>query len=102
LPNPLAALWLQQTPININGELNGIWDLVTKGSWLADVVLVILILASIYSWTIIFSKWATLGAARKRDSRFLRAFRKANGIEAVMVASEQFRPSPLVTVFDHG
>jgi biopolymer transport protein TolQ len=100
LPSPLAALLLQQT--SINGELNGIWDLVTKGSWLADVVLAILILASIYSWTIIFSKWTTLGAARRRDSRFLRAFRKANGIEAVMLASEQFRPSPLVTVFDHG
>jgi biopolymer transport protein TolQ len=91
---------LQQTPIN--GELSGIWDLVTKGSWLADVVLVILFLFSIVSWTIIFSKWTTLGAARKSDSRFLRAFRKATGIEAVMVASEQFRPSPLVAVFDHG
>jgi biopolymer transport protein TolQ len=91
---------LQQTPIN--GELSGIWDLVTKGSWLADVVLVILFLFSIISWTIIFSKWTTLGAARKSDSRFLRAFRKATGIEAVMVASEQFRPSPLVAVFDHG
>jgi biopolymer transport protein TolQ len=100
LPSPLAALLLQQTPIN--GELSGIWDLVTKGSWLADVVLVILIIFSIASWTIIFSKWSTLGAARKSDSRFLRAFRKANGIEAVMVASEQFRPSPLVAVFDHG
>ena len=30
------------------------------------------------------------------EPRFLRAFRKANGLEAVMVASEQFRPSPLV------
>jgi biopolymer transport protein TolQ len=102
LPSRLAALLLQQMPFNINGELSGIWDLVSKGSWLADAVLAILIFASIYSWTIIFSKWATLGAARRSDSRFLRAFRKANGIEAVMMASEQFRPSPLVTVFDHG
>src|SRR4029078_3650858 len=34
--------------------------------------------------------------------RFLRAFRKANGLEAVMVASEQFRPAPLVSVVDFG
>ena len=32
----------------------------------------------------------------------LRAFRKAPGLEAVAVASEQFRSSPLVTVFDFG
>ncbi len=36
------------------------------------------------------------------NARFLRAFRKATGLEAVMVASEQFRPSPLVSVFDFG
>jgi biopolymer transport protein TolQ len=32
----------------------------------------------------------------------LRAFRKANGFESVVVASEQFRPAPLVAVFDFG
>jgi len=100
LPSPLAALLLQQSPIY--GELSGIWDLISKGSWLADVVLFILGLFSIFSWTIIFSKWSTLGGARKTGARFLRAFRKAKGLEAVMIASEQYRPSPLVAVFDHG
>ena len=96
MTGPLAAL-LQETTAQSN-----IWDLVTKGSPLANVVLVILILISIYSWTIIFAKISAFGSARRSDSRFLRAFRKANGLEAVMVASEQFRPSPLVTVFDFG
>ena len=45
---------------------------------------------------------SSFGSARKSDRRFLRAFRKATGLEAVMVASEQFRPSPLVAVFDRG
>lgn len=65
-------------------------------------VLAILVIFSIYSWTVIFAKWSAFGAARKSDARFLRAFRKATGLEAVMVASEQFRPSPLVAVFDSG
>src|SRR5882672_9153290 len=55
---------------------------------LANVVLAILLLFSVYSWTIIFAKWS--------------AFRKATGLESVMVASEQFRPSPMVAVFDAG
>lgn len=65
-------------------------------------MLVILLLFSIYSWTLIFSKWSGFGAARRSDARFLRAFRKASGLESVMVASEQFRPSPMVSVFDAG
>jgi biopolymer transport protein TolQ len=65
-------------------------------------VLIFLFCFSIYSWTVIFSKWQALRGARKANLRFLRAFRKASGMEAVMVASEQFRPSPLVAVFDFG
>lgn len=65
-------------------------------------VLAILVCFSIFSLTVIFSKWSAFRGARRANSRFLRAFRKANGLEAVMVASEQYRPSPLVGVFDFG
>lgn len=65
-------------------------------------VLALLLFFSIFSWTIIFSKWNAFRQARSANSRFMRAFRKANGLEAVMVASEQYRPSPLVAVFDFG
>ena len=66
------------------------------------VVLAVLVGFSIFSLTVAFSKWSGLRGARRANSRFLRAFRKANGLEAVMVASEQYRPSPLVGVFDFG
>ena len=65
-------------------------------------VLGVLVCFSIFSLTVIFAKWSTFRRARSANSRFLRAFRKANGLEAVMVASEQYRPSPLVGVFDFG
>jgi len=66
------------------------------------VVLVILIVFSIFSWAVIFSKASSLSGARRTNWRFLRAFRKATALEAVVVASEQYRPSPLVSVFDFG
>lgn len=65
-------------------------------------VLAVLVGFSIFSLTVIFAKWSTFRGASKANSRFLRAFRKAAGLEAVMVASEQYRPSPLVGVFDFG
>src|SRR5580704_12454770 len=78
-----------------------IWELVSRDV-LEIVVVAILACFSVFSWTVIISKWQAFRGARKANSRFLRAFRKAPGFEAVMVASEQFRPSPLVAVFDFG
>ncbi len=82
-------------------QMNNIWDMLQRDV-LEIAVLGILACFSVYSWTVIFAKWQSLRGARKSNSRFLRAFRKANGLEAVMVASEQYRPSPLVAVFDFG
>ena len=82
-------------------QLN-IWEMAQHSGPLAMAVLAILLCFSVYSWTVIFSKWQALRGARRANSRFLRAFRKSSGLEAVMVASEQFRPSPLVAVFDFG
>jgi biopolymer transport protein TolQ len=79
-----------------------IWEMVGRGGPLTIAVLAILLIFSVYSWTIIFSKWNVLRSARAADRRFLRAFRKASGLDAVMVASEQFKPAPLVSVFEFG
>src|SRR6516162_3815586 len=79
-----------------------IWGTLQSIGPAEQAVLAFLVCFSIYSWTIIFSKWQVLRGARKANSRFLRHFRKAAGMDAVMVASEQFRPSPLVAVFDFG
>ena len=91
VPAPIAFL-LQ--------EVN-IWSMI-KGDALTLAVMGVLFCFSIYSWTIIFAKWSTVRAAHRLNDRFLRAFRKSSGLEAVMVASERYRPSPLVTVFDFG
>jgi biopolymer transport protein TolQ len=79
-----------------------LWEMIQHTGPAGKVVLVILICFSVSSWTFIFAKLSALRGARQANNRFLRAFRKASGMEAVMVASEQFRPSPLVAVFDFG
>ena len=62
----------------------------------------ILLMFSLISWTIIFSKLALFRRARNANTRFLRAFRKAARLDAVAAATEQFRAAPLATVFDFG
>jgi biopolymer transport protein TolQ len=78
------------------------WEMVRHATPLAQSVLIILLVFSIASWAIIFSKWRGLAKARTSNARFLRAFRKSAGLDAVAVASEQFRPCPLASVFDFG
>lgn len=79
-----------------------LWDLVVTSGPLPKVVMGILLLFSLFSWAIIFSKWAVFRSARSANRAFLRAFRKAPTLEAMAVASEQFRRSPLLAVFDFG
>jgi biopolymer transport protein TolQ len=88
-------------PVALLLQLN-LLDMAQHMDALESVVVGLLLCFSLFSWTVILAKWSTLRGARKTNSRFLRAFRKANGLEAVVVASEQFRPSPLVGVFDFG
>ena len=79
-----------------------LWDLVLSSGLLPKVVMGILLIFSLLSWAVAFSKWAIFRQAQSANRAFLRAFRKATGLDAVAVASEQFRSSPLVGVFDFG
>lgn len=79
-----------------------IWELVKGSGPLPQAIMALLLLFSVLSWSVIFSKWRVFGQARMANRQFLRAFRKAGGLEAVAIASEQFRTSPLVSVFDFG
>lgn len=80
----------------------GLLELVLSASPLALTVDAILLIFSILSWTIIFNKWKEMRTVSGANDRFLRAFRKSPGLEAMAMASEQFRPAPVVTVFEFG
>lgn len=83
----------------VGGE---ILDLVSETGPVAKFVLLLLLAFSVVSWAIILSKWSLLRRARVQSSRFVRAFRKAQRMQDVATVAEQFRPSPLVGVFEGG
>jgi biopolymer transport protein TolQ len=66
------------------------------------IVVGILLIFSLLSFTIIFSKLGGFRRARRANTRFLKAFRKSAGLDAIAGAVEQFRAAPLATVFDFG
>src|SRR5437763_8546485 len=80
-----------------------IGNLIAQTGPVAKIVLAILLLFSLLSWSIILSKGTKFKRMRTQSGRFLRAFRKANGrLQDVSAVSEQFKPSPLVSVFEGG
>jgi biopolymer transport protein TolQ len=83
----------------IGGE---VVSLLEESGPVAKVVLVTLLAFSIVSWAIILSKWTAFGRARVQSSRFSRAYRKAQRFQDIAAVSEQFKPSPLVAVFESG
>src|SRR6202163_3850773 len=63
-------------------------------------VLVILLCASLYSWTIILGKWSTFSKATRESKRFIRTFRKASRLQEIAAITGDFKDSPLAQVFE--
>lgn len=79
-----------------------LWDIIQNLRPVPLAIVAILILFSLFSWTIAFAKSSVFSRARRDNRNFLRAFRKAQSLQSVAVASEQFGSAPLVAVFDFG
>ncbi len=70
--------------------------------WVAKVVLAILLLFSLASWSVILAKWRELGAARRASDRFVKAFRRAKRLNEVADATSKLRSTPLAAMFQAG
>ncbi|HVN21227.1 MAG TPA: MotA/TolQ/ExbB proton channel family protein [Dongiaceae bacterium] len=83
----------------VGGE---IVDMFSNTGAIAKLVLLTLLAFSLISWAIILTKWRMLHKARMQSGRFVRAFRKAQRLQDIAAVADQFKPSPLVGVFEGG
>src|ERR1700688_2247961 len=83
----------------VGGE---IVDMISNSGAVAKLVLLFLLAFSLISWSIILTKWSLLRRARMQSGRFVRAFRKAQRLQDIAAVADQFKPSPLVGVFEGG
>ena len=87
-----AALLLQ------NNTLKMILDAGPVG----HAVMGVLLLFSLFSWTVILSKLGALNRARSANNKFLASFRRTERLADMNTFVVQFRPAPLATVFEFG
>jgi biopolymer transport protein TolQ len=102
-PVALAFALLQEDaaavpPVGSGGS--ALMEMVRNSGPIAFAVLIILLVASVCSWAIMYSKWRNFVQARKQSHGFLRAFRKSGRLSEIAAVAEKYRPSPLVSVFN--
>jgi biopolymer transport protein TolQ len=66
----------------------------------AMAVLVLLLVASLYSWTVILNKISTFKKATQESRKFVRAFRKATRLQEIAAMTAEYKLSPLALVFE--
>ncbi len=67
---------------------------------IAIFVLVLLLVASLYSWTVILGKMSAFSKATKESRKFIRAFRKATRLQEIAALTSEYSASPLAQVFE--
>ncbi|HWE25167.1 MAG TPA: protein TolQ [Myxococcales bacterium] len=87
--------------MNTGESLNYI-EMVTHSGVVVAVVLLILVLASIGSWTIIFRKLLHLRRAREQSAQFLETFWRSKRLDQIYSTAENLPFSPVAQVFRAG
>lgn len=91
---PAFWLWQEQT-----AQHSSLLDLILRASPIAKFVLLILLLFSIASWAIIFTKERATKLAQQKSAQFLQLFDQATRWAELHTGSVNFKDSPLVAIF---
>jgi len=82
------------------GSFSALTDLFSNIGGIAICVLLLLLVASLYSWTVIFGKMAAFKKATTQSRKFIRAFRKASRLQEIAALTSEYSASPLAQVFE--
>jgi biopolymer transport protein TolQ len=80
--------------MNIN-----IFKIIADADIVVQLILLLLVFFSVFSWAIIFFKSKMIKTANRQSGRFLEAFRRSKSLTEVNDAAKKLRGSPLATIF---
>lgn len=103
----IAALLLQLPPDSgaaqgaapVAQSSSALVEMISNSGPVAMAVLVLLLFASLYSWTVILGKISSFRKATRESQRFLRAFRTATRLQEMASLAAECTASPLAQVF---
>jgi biopolymer transport protein TolQ len=74
-------------------------DLILNSSFAAKLVLAVLLLLSLVSWTIILEKLRQFRRLRRESNHFMQLFHKRKGVREILSASKRYPNNPFAAVF---
>lgn len=97
----LATTWTLALQAEVPSS-GGFIDLALRMSLFAEVILALLLLFSLISWTIMVRKWLTFRHIGILSRGFVAIFRKSSRLSEVSQACEHYRGTPLSGIFAAG
>ena len=97
--SPTIFLMLQEgstAEVPFGGDL---MSMLARTGGFALVILIILLLFSLLSWTIIVRKWSTFRKIRHRNHEFVDFFKKSSRLSEIYSSCDRYREAPLSGVF---
>ena len=91
---PAFWLWQEQAP-----QHSSLLDLILRASPIAKFVLLVLLVFSIASWAIIFTKARVTKLAQQQSAQFLQLFANSNRWADLHAGSVTLRENPLAAIF---
>src|SRR5580658_10159249 len=79
---------------------NALVEMFSNIGFAAEAVLVLLAIASFYSWLVILGKISSFRKATSQTRKFIRAFRKASRLQEIATLATDCKASPLAQVFE--
>ncbi len=80
----------------------GVWQIIGQTSLFGLIILIILVMLSLVSWSIMFNKWRSFRKVEEESWAFLNLYRKAGKISDLVGQAKALRNSPLSGVFLEG
>jgi len=79
-----------------------VWQMMFQAGFVVQMVLLMLVIFSVFTWAIIATKFKTLWDARKQNAEFARVFWKATSLSDAFAQTRNLGASPLAAVFRLG
>jgi biopolymer transport protein TolQ len=80
----------------------GVLDLLVRSTAVAKIVLLVLGLLSVASWSVVLHKWWTFNRSARQSASFLEVFRRSSKFSEVQAICPSLEQSPLVGLFQAG
>jgi len=90
------------TSLLMQSGFGGFWSLIAQSGPIAQLVLLVLLFFSIFSWTIVFSKVSSYRKVGRQSLEFHDLFRRSASLSEIHRSCEQYPLSPLAGIFKRG